>query len=240
MALFARLYDFTVAALRKSSEMNAEFDNIINLFNGVDTNKRIHIRTENTLPALIVEQNGDGPIFQAKRAGVLKVSIESNGQLKSHIATGTAPLAVSNGTKVTNLNVDLLDGLNANQLLGANSELSQSTPQFFTGTPSIGDKKYFAIEGIRLTKIKIQQQNSSATSDAQIQLRFFTDEEVPETIGDLTLTGTSTAVNSVVISDFDLSGIDRIYCEVMNIIGTTKHNDITVCLVTEQITVNPA
>lgn len=240
MALFARLHDFTVAQLRKASEMNAEFDNIINLFNGVDTNKRIHIRTANTLPALIVQQNGDGPIFQAKRAGVTKVSIESNGQLKSHIATGTAPLVLSTATLVNNLNVDLLDGLHANQLLGVNSELSQSTAQFFTGTPSIGDKKYFPIEGIRLTKIKIQQQNGAATSDAQTQLRFFTDVEFPATIGDLTLSGTTTAVQSVALSDFSLSGIDRVYCEVVNIIGTTKHSDITVCLVTEQITVNPA
>ncbi len=37
-------------------------------------------------------------------------NIRASGQLKSTIATGTAPLAVSSTTKVTNLNVDYLDG----------------------------------------------------------------------------------------------------------------------------------
>ena len=37
-------------------------------------------------------------------------AIETDNQLKSTVATGTAPLVVSSTTKVTNLNADLLDG----------------------------------------------------------------------------------------------------------------------------------
>ena len=40
-------------------------------------------------------------------------SIETNNQLKSTVATGTAPMTVSSTTKVTNLNADLLDGYSA-------------------------------------------------------------------------------------------------------------------------------
>ena len=40
-------------------------------------------------------------------------AIETDNQLKSTVATGTAPLAVSSQTKVTNLNADLLDGYSA-------------------------------------------------------------------------------------------------------------------------------
>ena len=40
-------------------------------------------------------------------------AIETDNQLKSTVATGTAPLSVSSTTKVTNLNADLLDGYSA-------------------------------------------------------------------------------------------------------------------------------
>ena len=40
-------------------------------------------------------------------------TIETDSQLKSTVATGTAPLAVTSTTKVTNLNADLLDGYTA-------------------------------------------------------------------------------------------------------------------------------
>ena len=60
-----------------------------------------------------------GRVFIGKGSGVSTGSgsrltvggaIETDNQLKSTVATGTAPLTVSSTTKVTNLNADLLDG----------------------------------------------------------------------------------------------------------------------------------
>jgi hypothetical protein len=43
---------------------------------------------------------------------IVNGNLEATGQIKSQIATGTAPFTVASTTKVTNLNADLLDGFN--------------------------------------------------------------------------------------------------------------------------------
>ncbi|HNX89484.1 MAG TPA: hypothetical protein PKH58_10405, partial [Paludibacteraceae bacterium] len=55
---------------------------------------------------------GIGTISPAKKLDVAGGDIRTTNQLISTVATGTAPLAVSSTTKVTNLNADLLDDLN--------------------------------------------------------------------------------------------------------------------------------
>ncbi len=81
-------------------------------------------QTYDVAERFMVAQNGDSESFRMDFAGnvgigvatpgakldVLGGSIRTNNQLISTIATGTAPLAVSSTTKVTNLNADLLDG----------------------------------------------------------------------------------------------------------------------------------
>ena len=55
------------------------------------------------------------------------LSIRYNGQIRSSLATGTAPLVVASTTKVSNLNADLLDGLDTSGTAGG-------TPLCPTGT----------------------------------------------------------------------------------------------------------
>ena len=74
------------------------------------------------LNASLAIYSATGRVFIGKGSGVstgggsrLTVggAIETDNQLKSTVATGTAPLSVSSTTVVTNLNADLLDGYSA-------------------------------------------------------------------------------------------------------------------------------
>tara|TARA_B100002019_G_scaffold2046_1_gene1629 strand:+ start:1 stop:1422 length:1422 start_codon:yes stop_codon:yes gene_type:complete len=81
-------------------------------------------------------------------------SLEVSSQLKSTVATGTAPLTVSSTTKVTNLNADLLDGysaLNLPYLQGTTNQWINDAggqPRFYFANNShtyfrTGDNFYF-------------------------------------------------------------------------------------------------
>jgi len=68
---------------------------------------------------------GIGTTTPGHKLDVSGGSIRTNYQLISTVATGTAPLAVSSSTLVTNLNADLLDGLHASAFQPIDSDLTE-------------------------------------------------------------------------------------------------------------------
>ena len=72
-------------------------------------------------------------------------SLSVSGQLTSTVATGTAPLAVTSTTKVTNLNADTVDGFNANSAATASTILPLNATSQFPGS-ALGTVRLSAIE----------------------------------------------------------------------------------------------
>lgn len=113
MAL-SRLFDFTPSTTISSSEVDSEFNQLVNLLNGVSTDKDAVIRISHaTLPVLKLDQTGAGPIALLQAGGITKIEVNNSGQLDSKVATGTAPFVIASTTVVLNLNADLLDGKEA-------------------------------------------------------------------------------------------------------------------------------
>lgn len=109
-----RLYDFESGAPIVAQEVDDEFNQIVNLLNGTSNTKFMLLKNNNaTDPVCRMDQLGTGPIVEFKKSGTTKVSIGNTGQIISSVTTGTAPLAVVSTTVNTNLNADLLDGLDS-------------------------------------------------------------------------------------------------------------------------------
>jgi hypothetical protein len=75
-------------------------------------------------------------VLECKVNGTLKVWVNNSGQVVSEVATGTAPFDVDSTTKVTNLNADLLDGIEASAFpLLASSVSAWSKTWFYPVLP---------------------------------------------------------------------------------------------------------
>jgi len=133
MATLARLFDFTPGTIIRSSEVDSEFNQIINLLNGTSTNVQEFLQlSDATLPALKVNQVVTGTassIISLQAAGVEKVKVDGNGRIHSTIAATAsdpdisvaspatnAPFVVASTALVLNLNADMVDGLHASDI----------------------------------------------------------------------------------------------------------------------------
>ena len=128
MSVLSRVYNFTSLAGTSiyGDNVDDEFNQIINLINGTSTNKRMYIVYSNgTQPPLKVNQTGAGALFIAQAGGVDALTIANNGQIVSTVSTGTAPIVVASTTKCTNLNADMVNGIEGSQLI-RNDQASQA------------------------------------------------------------------------------------------------------------------
>lgn len=98
-----------------ADDLKDNFNQIINLFNGTSTNIEAIARLSSaTLATLTLDQlNAAGPVQIWRLNGTDKAKVNNLAQFESLLATGTAPFVVASTTKVTNLNADLLDGLDS-------------------------------------------------------------------------------------------------------------------------------
>ena len=90
-------------------------------------------------------------------------NITTAGQLVSTVATGTAPLAVSSTTVVTNLNADLLDGLNS---------ATANTASTIAARDSSGNlsANFFIGNGSQLTGITASQVSGIANGNSNVNI----------------------------------------------------------------------
>jgi hypothetical protein len=118
MAVLARLYDFIPGGLIQSSQVDSEFNQIINLLSGGSTDKDALIKYSHASDApLRIDQLGAGLLAEWKASGTQKARINNAGgfqtvhQFISTLSTGTKPIDVTSTTLCTNLNADLVDGI---------------------------------------------------------------------------------------------------------------------------------
>lgn len=221
-----------------SDEVNRELSQIIDLLTGITQDISLVIG-EATVgfsgSSLVVNQDGLGPIFQCYQSEVLKLEVNNSGQLKSYVATGAAPIIISTTALNTNLNVDLLDGIEASAILQINSYIPLVDSVFYAGTPSVGDRRIINQQGNRLIAIKTQQ-NGTASSDASTIIAVKKDNSTEDVITSITITGNTQSVITLDITDIDLT-VDRIIFEITAISGVTKHSGITVSTITRALPV---
>lgn len=141
MSFLARLYDFTPSTLIQSSQVDAEFAQLVDILNGTKTDTQVKLSHNTSAAGLIVNNSGGGIIASFQVSAAEKARINASGQIESLLTTGTAPLVVASTTKVTNLNADQLDGLEAAAfalLSGSNTFTGANPVTTFQGTASAG------------------------------------------------------------------------------------------------------
>lgn len=124
MSLLAKLTVYMPNDPILSADANAAENQVLNALNGTSTNKNILIRyTDAATPPLDLDQLGAGLLARWKNAGVPVATVTNGGsfsttqQFISSLAIGTKPIDVTSTTLCTNLNADLVDGLQGSQLL---------------------------------------------------------------------------------------------------------------------------
>ncbi|MCI0615272.1 hypothetical protein L0244_19955 [bacterium] len=150
----SRLHLFEPGAVIYSSEVNEEFQQIIDAFSGVSTTKYLWVKNSSASePACRFDQLSSGPIAEFKKNGTTKVSINNTGQIVSSIAGIISPFSVTSTVVNTNLNADLLDGLHADEIGGLETTVTAfSLPDgpgspFGTITPTTTLVTYECLDG---------------------------------------------------------------------------------------------
>ena len=151
------------------------------------------------------------------------VYADDAGMIVSEATSGTAPLSVSSTTKVTNLNADLLDGLNSSSFAAAsgsanyiqNTTSPQTANMYITGSARVGSLRS---DG----DITIQAGSGINSTDASI--RFHTDKASDGTYEWLGLYSGATR-QGIILYDGVWSGCRSISYEVC--IRAENANDLT-------------
>lgn len=217
----------TVAA----EEVNQELDQILNLINGVTTDTNAIFSGASTDPIVRINQNGTGPIAQFIHDELVKAEILVNGQFKS-IVTGIPPIDLpGTGILVSNLNVDLLGGFNSTELLQTTSYLAFCDSVIFPNTPTLNDSNEIFVQGSKLIGLKAKQ-NGSASSNARTIITLRT--PTGALIAFILLEGNSTAVIEKEITEMTLT-TESLLVTIEELIGTTKHSDITASIITKDV-----
>lgn len=168
MSLLARLYDFMPGNQILSGEVDNEYNQLFNCLNGTSTDKGIRVRLSDAAdPPIDADQLSTGLIGRWKQSGVVVATVTNAGsfstvsQFISSIPLGTAPMIVASSTKVTNLNADLLDGLDSTSFLrsdaaNASTATFNASPPFTIGSSTLvtnlnADK----VDGFDIPSIKV-------------------------------------------------------------------------------------
>lgn len=243
MATLARLFDFAAGTPIVSGDVDAEFNQLVNILNGSSSSKNAIIKyNDAATPPLQCDQIGAGRIQDWLQTGILKASVTNAGafsttnQFISTLAPGAPPLVVSSPTLVANLNADLVDGLHGTQFLrnDAASSLSASdaTSLLDVNQTGAGAIARFRLSGV--DKVVIANDGNIKITNAAPKLTFedTTGGEADwEMLADANIfkgrfvggsdlisfnnaTGLMTTGGHVVVGDLDVSG---------NIFRTWKH-----------------
>lgn len=223
--------EYVTNTIRTADEVNREFDQIINIVNGITQDVGVVIEpTDANNPALLINQNGVGPIAQFYINNILKVEVTNAGQIESFVTTGTQPFAITSSNLVDNLNVDLLDDLNSTDILQVTSYVTFCDSAFFDGTPLTGDRVIVPLHSSSLVQVKIRVRGT-ASSNAVLLITVMKDVEFEEVITTIGLTGNHQTVVTVDIEE--TLDVERLIFEITLISGSTKHNDIDVFAITK-------
>ena len=188
MSTIARLFDFVPGTIIRSSEVDSEFNQIVNLLNGTTTNIQTFLQlSDATLPTLKVNQTVTGvasSIISLLAAGVEKVKVDGNGRIHSliprvstdpaaSIATPStsAPFVVASTALVLNLNADMIDGLHASDLQ------SISSGTFLTNITISNTEPYLRFEDTTGSENDVEFVLLNDGTDQQLTLRRVSDQQ---------------------------------------------------------------
>lgn len=110
MAFLSRLYDFTPSTLIQSSQVDEEFQQLVDILGGGEVATQVKFTHSGSTTGVEVDNTGGGILQIWKVAGVAKAKINVSGQIESLLTTGTAPLVVASTTMVSNLNAEQVGG----------------------------------------------------------------------------------------------------------------------------------
>ena len=108
--------------------------------------------------ALAIQNGGDLRLYNSGNAGSSRLYCDTNGVINvdgnittgvfnSTVSTGTAPFTVSSTTKVTNLNVDFLDGIDSSRVVYGDSETKTTDNNNWNAALSSGFYNQFGPSG---------------------------------------------------------------------------------------------
>jgi hypothetical protein len=117
MSVLVRLYDFVPGTNIVSQQVDDEFNQFVNAFSGLSTDKNLIVKYDHATDAVLaLDQIGAGIVQEWKQNGTQKARVNNDGSFRtinqfiSTLAIGTKPIDVTSTTVCTNLNADLLDG----------------------------------------------------------------------------------------------------------------------------------
>lgn len=132
MAL-SRLYTFTAGQTILASEVNAEFNQLINFLNGTVLADATMKNSSAGTPTLIVDHTGGGKPFSARVGGNAAVEVNNLRQLLLTPVAGNAPIVIAAGfPKVENLDVDKVDGYEGGDFARKNANFCAETSSAYS------------------------------------------------------------------------------------------------------------
>lgn len=247
---------FVINTTISSDEVNRELNQIINIINGINKDVTPVISPSNLIneAALTINQNGLGPIARvSNNTPTVVVEIKNNGQYKSYTVNPTPPfISLSGGgfsnALVTNLNVDLLNGVHADAILQTTSLLPIcNSVGFINASVSLLDSILLVVSGNQLLTLFVQQ-DGIASLDASTTIRFEYFRATRGLLGDIIINGNNNSVVSADIVDIDLTtvldnsvgasnafGLYRLIATVIAQSGSVPHTKVTVGATSRQL-----
>jgi hypothetical protein len=188
MATLARLYDFTPGSVIRSSEVDDEFNQIINLLNGTTTSVQAFLQlSDPTLATLKVNQSVTGAaasVLSLLAGGVEKVKVDGLGRIHSLVAristdpaaslasaASNAPLVITSTALVPNLNADMVDGLHASELI------SVASGSFTQNITISNTEPYLRFEDTTTSENDVEFILLNDGTDQQLTLRRVSDQQ---------------------------------------------------------------
>lgn len=228
MSVLARLYNFVNGTPADADQVDAEFNQILNMLGGTSTTKNASIvYSDGTTAPLVLNQTGAGKGFTVKVASVAVMDVNNDGTLSAAAApTASAHLAnrgfITGGVVLTTTHTGFKSGaLSVSAILYPRYIMTSST---YTGAVTVIGASFVHNTNttVGATTIDIVKRTGGATG----------------VLGTLTIPD-STPIHTVVTSAFSqvLTNADQIYFDVTAVGGTPPSDTSLVLYLQQQLRV---
>ena len=171
-----------IAPVPSLDPLDDEFDQYVGaagILNGGTTGTKLLIKTSDANdPPIEQDQVGAGPLAEWKQNGTLKASINNSGTIVSAISTGTAPITVTSTTACTNLNADMVDGIEGANIARLDTDKIAWSASWFIENPNdfggVGaDSEFVRLRipkgGVTVTGLAVCFQSGSHAGSSSLQ-----------------------------------------------------------------------
>lgn len=175
MAL-SRLYTFVAGQTILASEVNAEFNQLINFLNGTVLADATMKNSNAGTPTLTLDHTGGGKPLSVKVGGSAAVEVNALRQLVLTPVAGNAPMTVTAGLpKVDNLDADKLDGVEGAGFLRSDTQLSwkEHATSTAVGLKITGDSFGWAFSAMNEDRAFFERLAAGATEPSGVGNMWF-------------------------------------------------------------------